>query len=120
MSSARLASPARGVALILLSALCIGAWAVHVFVLISIARLHQQHSDLIWVIQGATVVTAIPCAVTVAIAWSWLRGTTTPGNEGSPVGRTVFLCWLALFIGICNLVLIGLEATFVSLLHGYA
>jgi hypothetical protein len=120
MSTVRLGSTARGVTLILLSSLCVGAWAVHLLAITSMARLHQRHSSVIWAMQGVTVLTAIPCLVTIALAGWWLRDNATPGDEGSPAGRTVFLCWMALFVGIFNLLLIVLEETFATLLHGYA
>jgi hypothetical protein len=119
MSVTPLARPARGIALILLSGLSVGAWAVHVFALAGLARLHERHPDVIWVMQGVTLLTAIPCLVTIALGWWWLRATSTPGEEGSPTGRTVFLCWMAIFIGLFSLLLIVVEATFVSLLHGH-
>ncbi len=119
MTTARLGSTAHGVALVLLSALCVGAWAVHVFTLTSLARLDQLHPDVMWVMQGATVLTAMPCVVTIAIAWKWLRESSTPADEGSPTGRTVFLCWMAIFVGACNLLLIVLESIFVAMLPAY-
>ena len=118
MSSTRLASPAHGVALVLLSGLSVGAWAVHVFALTGLARLHQRHPDVIWVMQGVTVLTAIPCLATIGVGWWWLRGNSVPAEEGSPTGRTIFLCWMAIFVGAFNLLLIVLEAIFVSFLHG--
>jgi hypothetical protein len=119
MNTTRLASTAHGVTLTLLSALCVGAWAVHLFALISLARLDQLHPEVIWVMQGATVLTAIPCLLTMAIGWRWWRETSTPADEGSPMGRTVFLCWMAMFVGAFNVALIVLEAIFVSMLPAY-
>jgi hypothetical protein len=120
MTTSRLASPAHGITLILLAAVSVGAWAVHVFALSALARLHQHHPGVIWVMQGTTLLTALPCLAAIGVGWWWLRGTTTPSDEGSPTGRTVFLCWMAILIGCFSLLLIVLEATFVSALHGYA
>jgi len=116
----RLASPARGVILILLAGLSVGAWAVHVLALASLADLRRTHHDVSWVVHAITVVTAIPCLVTVAVAWLWLRRTTTAADEGSPTGRTVFLCWMAIFVGFTNLLLILGEDAYASVLHSYA
>ena len=116
----RLASPARGVVLILLAGLSVGAWAVHVFALASLADLRRTHREVSWAVHATTVVTAIPCVVTVAVGWWWLRRTTTAADEGSPTGRTVFLCWMALFVGLANLLLIVGEDAYASVLHSYA
>jgi hypothetical protein len=119
MSPDRLGSTAHGVALALLSGLCVGAWAAHVFALTSLARLDQLHPDVIWIMQGVTVMTAVPCLATIGIGWLWLRETSTPEDEGSPTGRTVFLCWMAIFVGLFNLALIVLESIFVAMLPAY-
>jgi hypothetical protein len=120
MSVERLSRPAHGVVLILLSGLSVAAWAVHVFALTALAGLNQRHHDVIWIMQAVTVVTAIPCLLTMALGWSAVRRTTTPEDEGSPTGRTVFLAWMALAIGTLSLVLILLEAAYVSLIDRYA
>lgn len=119
MTTDRLASTAHGVTLALLSGLCVGAWAVHVFALTGLARLDQLHPDVIWIMQGVTVITAIPCLAAIGIGWVWLRDTSTPEDEGSRSGRTVFLCWMTIFVGSFNLALIVLEAIFVSMLPAH-
>ena len=69
--------------------------------------------------EGVTVLAAIPCVATIGIAWWWLRETSTSADEGSPIGRTVFLCWMAIFVAAFNLLLIVLEMIFVGMLPAY-
>ena len=54
MSDAKVATSAHGVVLVLLSALCIGAWATHLFALTALARLNQLHPGVIWWMQAVT------------------------------------------------------------------
>jgi hypothetical protein len=117
MSTNPLASPARAVVLVLLAALCVGAWAVHLLALTSLARLNEDHHSVVWVMQAVTVLCAVPCLITVAVGWSAVRRTGVPEDEGSPIGRTVFLAWMAIAVGLFNLLLVVLEAVYVVLIN---
>jgi hypothetical protein len=120
MSASKVASSAHGVVLVMLSGLSVGAWAVHVLALSSLARRNQLDTEVIWLMQAATLVTAIPCVVTIAVGWMTARRAGTDEGEGSPGGRTVFLGWMAVLIGSFNLALILLEAVYVSAIQRYA
>jgi hypothetical protein len=120
MSTERLARPAHGIVLILMSGLSVGAWAVHLFAFTALAPSNQRHHDLIWIMQAITVITVIPCLATMALGWSSVRRAQASEEEGSPIGRTVFLGWMAIAIGAFNLVLIVFEAVYVSVINRYA
>jgi hypothetical protein len=114
MTHERLVEPRVGALLALASGLAVGAWAVHLFALTALARLDQLHPRLDWVLVAITVVTALPCMLVIAFGLAVLRAVHAPEAEGSPMGRTVFLAWMAVVIGAFNLLLIVLEAVFVT------
>ena len=120
MSTASLASPTRAVVLVLAAGLSIGAWAVHLFALTSLARLDEQHHGVVWIMHAITVVCLIPCVAALGVGWVSLRPTRTTEGEGSPIGRTVFLAWMTIVIAAFNVVLIVVEAAYVVLLGGHA
>jgi hypothetical protein len=120
MSDARVATSGHGVLLVLLSALTIAAWTAHLFAMTALARLNQLHPGVIWWMQAVTVVTAVPCLVVLAVAWSSVKRADAPEGEGSPMGRSVFLAWMTIVVAGFNLVLILLEGAYVSLLSRHA
>jgi hypothetical protein len=120
MSTDPLGRPAHGVVLALAAAVSVGAWAVHVFALTSLVRLNQLHHGVVWIMNGITVLTAIPCLVAIGLGVAVLRRTSTPESEGSPIGRTVFLAWMAVATGGFSLLLILLEAIYVIAIDRYA
>ena len=115
----RAASSKNGVILALLSALAVGAWAAHVFATAGLARLRESHPGVEWVMHGATLLTALPCLLAIAVgAWhaKRLRG---EEGDGTPQGRTIFLAWMTIVTGAFNLVLIVAEDVFITLVHGH-
>ena len=120
MTTEAWARPRRGVLLALVSALAVGAWAVHLFAVASLARLNQQHQDVVWIVALITLVTAVPCLVAVAVGWAAVRESGVGEGAGSQLGRTTFLGWMAIVTGAFNLLLIVLEAVYVLTIDRYA
>ena len=113
VTTGSLARPSHGVILILASAASVGAWAVHVFAVASLARLDQTHAHIEWVMNALTVLLVIPCLVAIQLGVVAVGRTRAAEGEGSPLGRTAFLGWMAIAVGGFNLVLIVLEEVFV-------
>jgi hypothetical protein len=113
MTTESLARPSHGVVLILAAAASVGAWAAHVFAVAGLARLDQTHAHVEWVMNALTVLLVIPCLVAIQLGVVAVRRARAAEGEGSPLGRTTFLGWMAIAVGGFNLLLIVLEEIFV-------
>jgi hypothetical protein len=120
MTSETWARPRRGVLLSLVAGLAVGAWAVHLFAVAALARLDQQHHVVEWVVALVTAVTAVPCVLAIVIGWAAVRQSGVEEGSGSPLGRTVFLGWMAVVTGAFSLLLIVLEAVYVLTIDRHA
>ncbi len=113
-------STRHGVVLLLASGVSIGAWLLHLTSLASLVDLSQHHPGVVWVMHGITAATALTCAGVIALGVVGTRRTHAPEAEGSPVGRTAFLAWMAIIVGSVNLLLILYEGSYVLLIDRHA
>ncbi len=96
----------------------IGLWLIHVGTEISLAGYSGTHHRVEWVMNALTFLLAALAALTTFAAWRVVGR--HPQDEGhvSPDGRTAFLGWLGVFIGIVDVVLIVLEGVYLVVLRG--
>jgi len=108
-----------GVVLALLSGLAVGAWAVHVFAIAGLARLHESHPNVEWIMHGATLATALPCILAIGVGAWHLKRLRGEEGDGTPQGRTIFLAWMTIVTGAFSLLLIVAEDVFITMVHGH-
>jgi hypothetical protein len=109
-----------GVVLLLASGISIAAWMTHLVSLASLVDLSERHAGVVWVMHGLTAVTALTCIGVIALGAGHARRAHASETEGSPVGRTAFLAWMAIIAGSVNLLLILYEGSYVVLLDRHA
>jgi hypothetical protein len=113
-------STRHGVVLLLASGVSIAAWLTHLVSLASLVDLSERHAGVVWVMHGLTAVTAVTCVGVIALGVTAARRAHASEAEGSPVGRTAFLAWMAIITGSVNLLLILYEGSYVVLLDRHA
>lgn len=92
----------------------IGAWAIHLLVLVSVVRFTCNTEGYGWVMHLTTAVTLALTAAAMLLSHRLLRE--GEHQEGTAGERTRFLGRLGLVIGAVNAMLIGLEGLYVVVL----
>ena len=92
----------------------IGAWTIHLLVLVSIVRFTCNTHGYLWVMHLTTAVTLAMTAAAMLLAGRLLRE--GEQDEGTAGERTRFLGRLGLVIGAVNFLLIALEGLYVVVL----
>jgi hypothetical protein len=95
----------------------IATWMTHLIAEAALVPLREAHPTTVWVMHGLTIALALVVLVGMRISWSYAHIGSSPESMPTPVGRTVFLGWLGLFVGGLNLLLIVYEGLIIVLVH---
>jgi hypothetical protein len=94
----------------------IGAWTIHLMVLVSIVRF-TCNAGYEWVMHLTTAVTLAMTVVALALSQRLVRqGQEGDGSDATGAERTRFLGQLGLLVGAVNFMLIALEGLYVVVL----
>jgi hypothetical protein len=118
--TAGVAATRHGVVLVLASALSIVAWIAHLSSLASLVELSRTRDEVVWVMHALTLALSLVCVAVIVLGIWYVRRTTGQEGDGTPMGRTTFLAWMAIITGSFNLLLILLEGSYVVFIHRHA